>query len=103
MYIGSMPQENPLQIELLPGSRELLGLHARELPQRDDLCGAFCGALALGSAGITAHGGGPVDQDAGALAAGGVVAGGRARGGHTATRRTGPARLPHRAAADRRL
>ncbi|HEY4810257.1 MAG TPA: hypothetical protein VIH71_04275 [Solirubrobacteraceae bacterium] len=75
-----MPQENPLQIELLPGSRELLGLHARELPQRDDLCGAFCGALALGSAGITAHGGEPVDQDAVALAAGSVISGVREAG-----------------------
>ena len=29
------------------GARALLAVHARELPQRDDLCGAFCGALAL--------------------------------------------------------
>jgi hypothetical protein len=58
---------------LLPGARGLLALHARELPQRDDLCGAFCGALALGAAGIEEHGGEPVDQDAVALAAGSVV------------------------------
>jgi hypothetical protein len=45
------------------------------LPQRDDLCGAFCGALALGAAGIsTSPGGGePIDQDTVALAAGSVV------------------------------
>jgi hypothetical protein len=75
-----MPQQNPLQIELLPGSRELLGLHARELPQRDDLCGAFCGALALGAAGIVERSGEPVDQDAVALAAGSVISGVREAG-----------------------
>lgn len=80
MYIDPMAQQNPLQIELLPGSRELLGLHARELPQRDDLCGAFCGALALGAAGISEHGGQPVDQDAMALAAGSVISGVREPG-----------------------
>jgi hypothetical protein len=36
-----------LDLTLLPGARELLELHARELPQRDDLCGAFCTSLAL--------------------------------------------------------
>jgi hypothetical protein len=58
---------------LLPGAQELLAVHARELPQRDDLCGAFCGALALHAAGIEEFGGEPVDQDAVALAAGTVV------------------------------
>jgi hypothetical protein len=60
---------------LLPGARALLALHARELPQRDDLCGAFCGALALGAAGVASAPGGesPLDQDAVALAAGSVV------------------------------
>jgi hypothetical protein len=60
---------------LLPGARALLALHAREVPQRDDLCGAFCGALALGAAGIATAPGGeqPLDQDAVALAAGTVV------------------------------
>jgi len=62
-------------VTLLPGTRALLALHARELPQRDDLCGAFCGALALGAAGVgTLPGGGePVDQDAVALAAHSLV------------------------------
>jgi len=60
-------------MKLLPGTRTLLALHARELPQRDDLCGAFCGALALRAAGVCAHDGEPVDQDAVALAAGSVV------------------------------
>ena len=67
-------------MELLPGALALLALHARELPQRDDLCGAFCGALALGAAGIQERAGEPVDQDAVALAAGSVVAGARDAG-----------------------
>jgi hypothetical protein len=63
-----------MQLELLPGARELLALHERELPQRDDLCGAFCGALALRAAGIDSAAGEPLDQDTVALAAGSVVA-----------------------------
>jgi hypothetical protein len=68
-----MPRPTPLQLTLLPGARELLALHARELPQRDDLCGAFCGALALRAAGIAEHRGEPLDQDAVAVVAGSVV------------------------------
>ena len=60
---------------LLPGSRALLQTHARELPQRDDLCGAFCGALALNAAGLLQRGGEPLDQDAVAVAAGSIVSG----------------------------
>ncbi len=91
----------PLETTLLSGARALLAFHARELPQRDDLCGAFCGALALHAAGIersagrpAGHTGGPagqadgpaeqadepkvrmgepIDQDTVALAAGSVV------------------------------
>jgi hypothetical protein len=66
-----------LDMTLLPGARELLAAHTRELPQRDDLCGAFCGALALRAAGLQERGGEPLDQDAVALAAGSVVAGAR--------------------------
>ncbi len=62
-----------LPTELLPGTRELLEMHARELPQRDDLCGAFCGALALRAAGFARDERGPLDQDAVALAAGSIV------------------------------
>ncbi len=62
-----------LEMTLLPGSRELLALHAGELPQRDDLCGAFCVALALRAAGIEQWSSEPVDQDAVALAAGTLV------------------------------
>jgi hypothetical protein len=66
-----------LGVRLLAGSRELLAAHARELPQRDDICGAFCGALALQAAGISGSGGEPLDQDAVAVAAGSVVSVGR--------------------------
>ncbi|HYM54706.1 MAG TPA: hypothetical protein VES97_05045 [Solirubrobacteraceae bacterium] len=68
-----MPRPAPLAMTLLPGARELLAVHADELPQRDDLCGAFCGALALRAAGIDERDGEPVDQDTVALAAGSVV------------------------------
>jgi hypothetical protein len=83
-----MPRGTSLQLTLLPGARALLELHALQAPQRDDLCGAFCGALALGAAGLTSvpdgeGDGGPIDQDAVALAAGSVV------GAHT-----DPANLP---------
>jgi hypothetical protein len=63
-----------LQATLLAGTRELLEMHARELPQRDDLCGAFCGALALNAAGLRGSSGETLDQDAVAVAAGSVVA-----------------------------
>jgi hypothetical protein len=69
----SVPAPTPLGLTLLPGARTLLAAHARELPQRDDLCGAFCGALALRAAGIADHGGEPVDQDAVAVVAGSIV------------------------------
>jgi hypothetical protein len=65
---------------LLPGARQLLAVHARELPQRDDLCGAFCGALALRAAGIEQLDGEPLDQDAVAIAAGSIVSGTRDAG-----------------------
>jgi hypothetical protein len=58
---------------MLPGADRLLRVHARELPQRDDLCGAFCAALALRAAGLEERAGEPVDQDAVALAAGTIV------------------------------
>ena len=74
--------ERPIELacEFLPGARALLELHARALPQRDDLCGAFCGSLALGAAGLLQRGGEPLDQDAVALAAGSLVGGIRAEG-----------------------
>lgn len=69
---------------LLPGARELLAAHARELPQRDDFCGAFCGALALSAAGFETRAGEPLDQDAVAHAAGSTV-----------SARADPRHLPH--------
>jgi hypothetical protein len=63
----------PPETTLLPGARALLAFHARELPQRDDLCGAFCGALALHATGLQLPTGEPLDQDTVALAAGSVV------------------------------
>jgi hypothetical protein len=105
-----MPRPEPLELAFLPGAQELLAVHARELPQRDDLCGAFCGALALQAAGIVEHvrqpdgrepdgrqpdgrepdgrepegtqpdGRQPVDQDEVALAAGSVISAAREAG-----------------------
>ena len=70
-----------LESVLLPGARALLASHARELPQRDDLCGAFCGALALHAAGLERDASGePLDQDAVALAAGSIVSPAREAG-----------------------
>jgi hypothetical protein len=66
-----------LGVRLLAGSRELLAAHGRELPQRDDLCGAFCGALALQAAGISRAGEELLDQDTVAVAAGSIVSGAR--------------------------
>jgi hypothetical protein len=80
-----MSRPLPLEIALLAGAPELLAVHARELPQRDDLCGAFCGALALRAAGISEYerqpdGRQPVDQDEVALAAGSVISAAREAG-----------------------
>jgi uncharacterized protein DUF6885 len=72
-----MSGSEQLEMRLLPGALALLRFHAQELPQRDDLCGAFCGALALRAAGIEAHTDAPLDQDAVALAAGSIVSGAR--------------------------
>ena len=72
-----MTSARSLEITLLPGGAELLARHASELPQRDDLCGAFCGALALNAAGVTTREGEAVDQDDVALAAGSVVSASR--------------------------
>ncbi len=69
-----------MAITLLPGARRLLKIHAATLPQRDDLCGAYCGALALGAAGLSECGDKPLDQDAVAIAAGSVISGKREDG-----------------------
>ncbi len=72
-----MPGSHRLESILLPGARALLDYHAGELPQRDDLCGAFCGALALNAAGVVRAGEQPTDQDTVALAAGSIVSSAR--------------------------
>ncbi len=68
-----MQRTAQLETTLLAGSEALLASHAQALPQRDDLCGAFCGALALAATGIAQWRGEAIDQDAVARAAGTVV------------------------------
>ncbi len=59
------------RLQLLPGARELLAEHAAELPQKNDLCGAFWGCLALRAAGwSTTPDGDVLDQDAVGVRAG---------------------------------
>lgn len=55
---------------MLPGAEAVAAAHAKELPQKDELCGAFWGAIALRAAGIADRDGEPVDQDAVAELAG---------------------------------
>jgi hypothetical protein len=55
-------------IRLVPGARDLARLHEKSIPQKDQLCGPFWGALALAAAG---H---PADQDEVALRAGTTLA-----------------------------
>jgi hypothetical protein len=68
-----MPKAESIELTLLPGARAMLDVHARVLPQKDDLCGAFCGALAFAAAGMDERDGEPLDQDAVARAAGSLV------------------------------
>jgi hypothetical protein len=58
------------RVELLPGAARLAELHASELPQKDDLCGAFCASLALRAAGVRGEAGEELAQDEVALRAG---------------------------------
>lgn len=62
----NLPAVGP--VRLVPEPPDLATLHERELPQKDQLCGAFWGALALAAAGY------PVDQDEVALRAGTTLA-----------------------------
>ena len=55
-------------IKLVPGAQDLAGLHERAIPQKDQLCGPFWGALALTAAGY------PTAQDEVALRAGTTLA-----------------------------
>jgi Family of unknown function (DUF6885) len=64
-----------VRLTLLPSAAQLLELHAAELPQKDDLCGAFWGMLVLRAAGHALAGEPPepIDQDAVGLASGTTV------------------------------
>jgi hypothetical protein len=55
-------------VKLVPGARDLAGLHERSIPQKDQLCGPFWGSLVLTAAG---H---PMDQDEVALRSGTTLA-----------------------------
>jgi uncharacterized protein DUF6885 len=57
-------------VTVIPGNEALAALHARALPQKHNLCGAFWGALALQAAGFDQVDGEPVDQDLVAIRAG---------------------------------
>jgi hypothetical protein len=61
-----------LRVNPVPGAERLVELHAAELPQKDELCGAFWGTLALRAADIAGTPE-PIDQDAVGVAAGSVL------------------------------
>src|ERR687895_1900017 len=60
---------------LAHGAERLVARHAAELPQKDELCGAFCVLMALGAAGLVDP---ATDQDAVAASAGTRVTSGGA-------------------------
>ncbi len=62
----NLPAVGP--VRLVPDAPDLAALYESELPQKDQLCGAFWGALALAAAGY------PADQDEVALRAGTTLA-----------------------------
>jgi hypothetical protein len=62
------------ETRLLPHAAELARLHAEELPQKDELCGAFQTLLSLRLAGIEGTGDELLDQDAVGRAAGSFLA-----------------------------
>lgn len=76
MPASSVPIETLSKLRFTPvaGAERLVELHAAELPQKNQLCGAFWGTLALRAAGIRQTPG-PIDQDTVACAAGSVLSG----------------------------
>lgn len=60
-------------VSVLAGPGRMAELHAAEMPQKDNLCGAFWGSLALRAAGIEQLDGEPVDQDTVAREAGAIL------------------------------
>ena len=67
---SNLPPSLTSTVTIVPGLEPVAALHRRELPQKDNLCGAFWGTLALRGAGVTEVDGEPVDQDLVALHAG---------------------------------
>jgi len=65
---------DPVRVRWVPGADRLLAEQLVELPQKDELCGAFQGLLALRAAGVrSGPDGTALDQEAVALAAGSVL------------------------------
>ncbi len=74
MSISALPSSVTTRLSLFPGGERLLAEHAAELPQKNDLCGAFWGTLALRTVGYAATPtGGVLDQDAVAVEAGSTL------------------------------
>lgn len=72
--MSAIPLPAADRLALLPGGERLLAEHAAELPQKNDLCGAFWGCLALRATGWTTTPDGDVlDQDAVGIRAGSVL------------------------------
>jgi hypothetical protein len=69
-----MAAADAMHTRLVAGADRTAALHAAELPQKDELCGAFWGLLALRLAGHQESDGAALDQEAVALAAGTVLA-----------------------------
>lgn len=63
----SLPDVSAADVMLLPAPARTAELHARMLPQKDNFCGAFCGAIALCANDID------VDQDDVAVASGSLL------------------------------
>jgi hypothetical protein len=66
-------------VTVAPGPARLAELHARSLPQKDNLCGCFWAALVLQAAGVEEVGGEPLDEDLVASRAGTLLPEGDAR------------------------
>ncbi len=67
------PSVDTATVSVLAGPGRMAELHAAEMPQKDNLCGAFWGSLALRAAGIDEVNGEPVDQDTVGREAGAIL------------------------------
>ena len=61
-------------VSIVRGAERMAALHAAELPQKDELCGAFSAAVVLRAAGVEESGGEVLDQDLVARVAGTTLA-----------------------------